>query len=262
MNILERIGEYKKAEVAAAKQSTPVSKLEALPLFSKPSYSLKRFLLDLSRTGIIAEFKRASPSKGVINNKSKVTEVTNAYASNGASGISVLTDAPSFGGSLDDLITARIVEVPLLRKEFIVDEYQIIESKAYGADAILLIAALLTKEEVHLFSLKAYELGLEVLLEVHNEEELEYITEVIDIVGVNNRNLKTFDVSLETSSHLATLIPKGKLKISESGINSVEDILFLKDLGYNGFLIGENFMKEPDPGLAFMKFVLLLNEQQ
>ena len=262
MNILEKIAEYKRAEVAEAKKTTPVSKLQSLPLFSKPSYSLKRFLLDQSRTGIIAEFKRASPSKGIINNKSKITDVTNAYASNGASGISVLTDAPSFGGSLDDLITARIVEVPILRKEFIVDEYQIIESKAYGADAILLIAALLTKEEVHLFSLKAYELGLEVLLEIHDESELEHVTEVIDIVGVNNRNLKTFEVSLETSETLATRIPKGKIKISESGIATVDDIQFLRSLGYNGFLIGENFMREPDPGLAFMKFVSLLNEQQ
>ena len=261
MNILEKIAEYKRAEVAQAKQNMPVSKLETLPLYSKPSYSLKRFLLEQTRTGIIAEFKRASPSKGIINNKSKITEVTNAYASNGASGISVLTDTPSFGGNLDDLITARIVEVPILRKEFIVDEYQIVESKAYGADAILLIAALLSKEEVHLFSLKAFELGLEVLLEIHNEKELEHITDAIDIVGVNNRNLKTFEVSLDTSSHLATLIPKGKLKISESGINSVEDIQFLKDLGYNGFLIGENFMKEADPGLAFMRFVSLLNDQ-
>lgn len=262
MNILEKIAAYKREEVALAKVRTPINKLEDLPLYSKPSYSLKRFLIDRTRTGIIAEFKRASPSKGTINGGSKVTEVTNAYASNGASAISVLTDRPSFGGSLDDLITARIVEVPILRKEFIVDEYQIIESKAYGADAILLIAALLTKEEVHQFSLKAYELGLEVLLEIHNEEELDHISDYTDIVGVNNRNLKTFEVSLDTSAHLANLIPKDKLKISESGINYVADIQYLKSIGYDGFLIGETFMKESDPGLAFMQFVSLLNDQQ
>ena len=262
MNILEKIAAYKKEEVAIAKGAKPVSELEALPLFSMPAYSLKRFLLDGTRTGIIAEFKRASPSKGIINDTANVTTVAAGYAGNGAAGISILTDGPSFGGSLDDLIAARMVEVPILRKEFIIDEYQIIEAKAYGADAILLIAALLSKQEVHQLSLTAFELGLEVLLEIHDEKELEYITDAIDIVGVNNRDLRTFATSIETSAHLSSLIPADKLKISESGIHSIKDIQYLKNLGYNGFLIGENFMKTGDPGLAFMKFVSDLNDMK
>jgi indole-3-glycerol phosphate synthase len=254
MNILETIVAYKKGEVEKAKSARSEEDLEKLPLFSAPAYSLKRFLLDRTRTGIIAEFKRKSPSKGMINDRAGVIQVTSAYASYGASGLSVLTDGPSFGGSIDDLIAARITSLPILRKEFIVDEYQITESKAYGADCILLIAAILTKEQVYNFSLKAMELGLEVILEVHDESELEHISNAIDIIGVNNRDLKTFKVDLQQSAKLAAMIPGDKLKISESGIHHVSDILYLESLGYNGFLIGESFMKEADPGLAFSRF--------
>ncbi len=260
MNILDDIVAYKKKEVEKRKSKKPVATLEMLPLFSSPAYSLKRFLMDVNLTGIIAEFKRKSPSKGIINDTAHVIPVTYAYTSNGASGLSILTDEHFFGGSLDDLITARINELPILRKEFIIDEYQIIESKAYGADVILLIAAILTPEQVKEFTLTAHGLGLEVLLEIHDEAELGHINERTDIVGVNNRNLKTFSVDLEQSVHLSHHIPKEKIKISESGIHSIKDIQYLKSFGFNGFLIGENFMKQPDPGLAFMQFVAQLNE--
>jgi indole-3-glycerol phosphate synthase len=260
MNILDEIVGYKKIEVAQRRAEVPEAQLEQESFFLRPALSLKRFLLDRSRTGIIAEFKRQSPSKGVINGNADVVDVTMAYANNGASGLSVLTDGPSFGGSAEDLVKARINEVPILRKEFIIDLYQISEAKAMGADVILLIAAILTPRQVKEFTLKAHELGLEVILEIHDETELLHINDFIDVVGVNNRNLKTFEVSLEQSVSLSRLIPGGKIKISESGIHSVHDIQYLKGFGYHGFLIGENFMKQPDPALAFMKFVSDLNE--
>ncbi len=262
MTILDEIIAYKKTEVARQKETKPIAQLEKLPLFTTPAYSLKRFLLDSTRTGIIAEYKRKSPSKGIINDKASVAEVTAAYAGNGASGISILTDHHFFGGSIDDAITARINAIPILRKEFIIDEYQIIETKGLGADVILLIAAVLTPQQVKDFTMVAHGLGLEVILEIHNDKELEHIAEAIDIIGVNNRNLKTFEVSLEQSVTLASYIPKEKIKISESGIHSIKDIEYLKGFGYKGFLIGENFMKQQDPGLAFMQFVAKLNEAQ
>lgn len=260
MNILDEIVGYKKIEVAQRKDEVPESQLEQEQYFLRPSLSLKRFLLDPARTGIIAEFKRQSPSKGVINGDADVVDVTTAYASNGASGLSVLTDGPSFGGSAADLAAARINEVPILRKEFIIDPYQISEAKAMGADVILLIAAILTPRQVKEYTLQAHGLGLEVILEIHDESELFHINDFVDVVGVNNRNLKTFEVSLEQSVHLSRLIPGGKIKISESGIHQVSDIQYLKSYGYRGFLIGENFMKQSDPALAFMKFVSELNE--
>lgn len=258
--ILDEIVRKKKIDVAERKGKVPVADLEKLPLFSSPAYSLKRFLLDGEKTGIIAEFKRKSPSKGFINEKASVTEITEAYARNGASAISVLTDNYFFGGSIDDLISARINALPILRKDFIIDEYQVIESKAIGADAILLIAAVLSPEQVKELTMTAHSLGLEVILEIHHESEIEQVYEKIDVIGVNNRDLKTFAVSLETSERLAHLLPKEKILLSESGIHSVDDILHLKDFGYDGFLIGEEFMKEPDPGLAFMKFASALKQ--
>jgi indole-3-glycerol phosphate synthase len=254
MNILDEIVAYKEVEVANRKAEMPVANLERLPMYGKASFSLKRFLLDPDHSGIIAEFKRKSPSKGIINDKARVADVTAGYANNGASALSILTDHQFFGGSIDDMITARIHQVPILRKEFIIDEYQIIEAKAYGADVVLLIAAILTPEQVHEFTLKAHELGLEVILEIHDESELGHIEQRVDVVGVNNRNLKTFEVNLEQSVQLGRQIPSNQIKISESGIHQVEDILYLRQFGYKGFLIGENFMKQEDPGLAFMKF--------
>jgi indole-3-glycerol phosphate synthase len=255
MNILEKIIAQKRIEVAQRKAEVSVSDLEKGPFFKSEAYSLKAFLLDKTKTGIIAEYKRKSPSKGIINDKASVEEVTTAYATFGASGISVLTDSEFFGGSLADLQKAAIInKVPLLRKDFMIDEYQLLEAKAYGASVILLIAANLSVAEVKSLAGAAKKLGLEVLLEIHNEQELEHICDEVDLVGVNNRNLKTFEVSLETSVQLSNQIPSGKLKISESGIHKVEDIYYLQQYGFKGFLIGENFMKQEVPGEAFKTF--------
>ena len=255
MNILDKIIAHKKIEVGERKALVPVSELEALPFFKSETYSLKGSLLDKDKTGIIAEFKRRSPSKGIINGEASVEEVTSAYAQYGASGISVLTDTEFFGGTLADLQKAAILnKVPLLRKDFMIDEYQLIEAKGYGASVILLIAACLSTKEVKALASAAKKLGLEVLLEIHNEQELEHICDEVDLVGVNNRNLKTFEVSLEQSVALSSHIPADKIKISESGIYKVEDIEYLKGFGYKGFLIGENFMRQQNPGLAFQTF--------
>ncbi len=255
MNILETIIAQKKIEVAECRQQRPVAVLEKTAWFSKPAFSLRKFLTDETKTGIIAEFKRKSPSKGWINANADPSIVTAAYAQHGASGLSVLTDEIFFGGSLDDLIKARTNDIPVLRKDFMIDTYQVVEAKAVGADVILLIAANLTPAQVKALAATAKNIGLEVLLEIHNEEELEHVCNEVDIVGVNNRNLKTFEVSIETSVYLGSLIPADKIKISESGISDVETIKELKKHNYKGFLIGENFMKAPDPAIAFAAFV-------
>jgi indole-3-glycerol phosphate synthase len=263
MSILDTIVEHKKKEIESCKELITIDELKQLPLFNRQTYSLKEFLCDPRRTGIIAEFKRKSPSKGVINDKADVSAVTLGYANSGASVISVLTDFNFFGGSVDDLQKAREVnKIPILRKEFIIDDYQIYEAKAIGADAILLIAAILSKQKVMDFAKLAHELGLQILIELHGEEELELLNEHIELVGVNNRNLKTFEVSLQHSVELAKRIPGEFYKISESGISTIEDILFLKEHGFQGFLIGENFMKTPDPVKAFANFANeLLNRE-
>lgn len=255
MNILEEIIAYKKTEVARQKTILRAGQLEKFGFFSEPTRSLKASVLDKTKTGIIAEFKRQSPSKGVINGEADVFEVTRAYTAHGASGLSVLTDAKFFGGSADDLIKARINSIPILRKEFIIDEYQLIEAKSMGADAILLIAACLTPIEVRRLAAAAKDLNLEVLLELHAEVELDHICDEVDLVGVNNRNLKTFTVDLEQSIRLVEKIGGGKVKIAESGIHRPEDIQYLGRNGFDGFLVGERFMKEPDPGKAFAAFV-------
>jgi indole-3-glycerol phosphate synthase len=256
MTILARIVDYKKKEVQSCKELIPVTVLEQMELFGRETYSLRNSLSNPGSTGIIAEFKRKSPSKGMINGAAKVETVTTGYARAGAAALSVLTDYTFFGGTNDDLIRARTVNrIPILRKDFTIDEYQIIETKAIGADAILLIAAIITPEECRRFAKKAHEFGLEVLLEVHNNDELECSNEFIDIIGVNNRNLKTFEVDLDHSAELAALIPSDFLKISESGIGSADDIIYLKQFGFSGFLIGENFMKHADPVLAFRQFI-------
>jgi len=265
MNILERIIEHKKTEVEVAKTLKSVAELKAMPLFSMPCLSLTAFLLDESQTGIIAEYKRQSPSKGVINNTSTVNDVTNAYAQNGASGISILTDSHFFGGSLVDLLAARdatLNKVPLLRKDFMIDEYQIIEAKAYGASVILLIAACLSPDKVKELAIVAKSIGLEVLLEIHNEEELGHICDDVDLVGVNNRNLKDFVVNVQASAQLIQKIPKNKVAVAESGINDTDTIVFLRKAGFKGFLIGEHFMKQPDPMIAFANFVNELNTKE
>ena len=256
MNILDKIIADKKIEVALKKGLVPTKYLEQHPLFERPVNSMAAHIKQ-SNSGIIAEHKRRSPSKEVINNTLKVPNVAKGYEKAGVCGISVLTDGPYFGGALEDLLLARAaVETPLLRKEFIVDSYQIIEAKAHGADAILLIAAVLTRADIHDLSTLAQSLGLEVLLEVHNLEELEKsIMPSLDLIGVNNRNLKTFEVSLDTSRTLSSAIPTDFVKISESGISHVSAIKDLKTYGYSGFLVGENFMKTNDPGAAALAFI-------
>ena len=256
MTILDQIIASKKQEVALKKGAVSIQQLENSDLFNSKTNSLSKSIIN-SPFGIIAEHKRRSPSKGTINHSLTVEEVVKGYENGGASGISVLTDSQYFGGSLEDLVLARAsVTTPLLRKEFIIDEYQLLEAKANGADAILLIAAVLSTKEIKRLSEFAHSLALEVLLEVHNQEELEKsIMPSLDIIGVNNRNLKTFEVSLQTSIGLATEIPNDFIKISESGITTSQDILLLKEHGFQGFLIGENFMKTANPGKRLAEFI-------
>lgn len=256
MTILEKITTYKQKEVSAKKEAFPISLLAQSKWFERDTTSLATALKN-THTGIIAEHKRKSPSKPVINNTVQVQEVAKGYEMAGVSGMSVLTDTNFFGGSLDDLVLARkATSFPLLRKEFIIDSYQIYEAKAYGADAILLIAACLTAFQLKEFSAIAKSLQLDVLLEVHNEEEVrKSLHPTVDMLGVNNRNLKTFETSIEISKQLASLIPNDFIKVSESGISSVEAISELKEYGYQGFLIGENFMKTENPGDAAKQFI-------
>ena len=245
MNILDQIIAQKKLEVANRKIEMPITQLEKEYFFNKETLSLKSFIADPSRTGIIAEFKRKSPSKGIINDHSTVEEVTMAYAEHGASGLSVLTDEQFFGGTISDLVKATVNEVPILRKDFMIDEYQLIEAKAFGAEVILLIAACLSKQAVQTMAKVAKGLGLEVLLEIHNKEELNHICDEVDLVGVNNRNLKNFEVSIANSLELIDQIPTTMPTIAESGINNVDTIVTLQRAGFKGFLIGEKFMIMP-----------------
>lgn len=255
MNILDKIIAHKQTEVANAKALISAEDLMKQELFSRKTFSLKEFLLNKNKTGIIAEFKRQSPSKGVINATADVAEVTAAYTNGGASCLSVLTDEIFFGGSANDLKKARINNVPVLRKDFIIDEYQLLEAKAMGADVILLIAACLTPQRVQQLAAYARQLNLEVLLEIHTEEELQHICADTEIVGVNNRDLKTFTVDIQRSIALSKQIPAGKIKIAESGIHNVHTIGVLKEAGFTGFLIGENFMTQANPAAAFAEFV-------
>ncbi|MDE3212428.1 MAG: indole-3-glycerol phosphate synthase TrpC [Bacteroidota bacterium] len=254
MTILDKIIAHKHLEVAALKKIKRAAELEKESLFSREPLSLRDYLLKKEKTGIIAEFKRKSPSKGVINSRSTVGEVTSAYARNGASAISVLTDREFFGGSILDMKEAAMLKVPILRKDFMIDPYQVVEAKAYGASVILLIAACLSKAEVKKLAGTAKGLGLSVLLEIHHEGELDHICDPVDVVGVNNRDLKTFTVDIQRSESLSHLIPSDKLKISESGISDPRTIQRMKKWGYDGFLMGERFMKQADPGQAFRKF--------
>ncbi len=256
MNILDKIVLQKKKEVALKKSLVSIKQLEASALFNRNTVSLSKALRE-SNSGIIAEFKRRSPSKSVINTISTIQEVAQAYEAAGVCGMSVLTDSHFFGGGLEDLLLARAtVHIPLLRKEFIIDEYQIIEAKAYGADVILLIAAILSKDEIKAFSTLARQLHLEVLLEVHNERELDHaLMPGLSMIGVNNRNLKNFEVSLETSRMLASRIPDEFVKVSESGLSQASAIMSLRQDGYEGFLIGESFMASQDPGKSATNFI-------
>ena len=261
MTILEEIVKTKKEEVARQKKHTSTGQLEKYPLFKRNCNSLKASLLRENSSGIIAEFKQKSPSKGEINFGVKVEDVTRQYVEAGAAGLSVLTDFQYFEGTLANLSKARErnPDIPILRKDFMIDSYQVTEAKAYGADVILLIAACLDKKQAEALAKEAKYLGMEVLMEIHDVAEAEKINDYVDIVGVNNRNLKTFEVNVETSVKLAEHIPSRFLKISESGISKAETIRYLKDKGFRGFLIGETFMKTGNPGEALNKLIAELS---
>jgi len=257
MTILDEINANKRREVEQAKAKISLEKLKLSPFFKRSANSLKAALAADAASGIIAEFKTKSPSKGVINELAEVAEVTSAYVKAGVSGLSVLTDRRYFGGSFENLAKARFANprTPILRKDFMLDPYQVYEAKAHGADLILLIAASLSKDEMLILSETAKELGLEVLVEVHTEAEIEKLNPLVDLVGVNNRNLKTFEVDLETSVRLGQLLPDNLIRISESGLSSVDNIHYLRKAGFNGFLMGENFMKTTSPGQACADFI-------
>ncbi|ADB41441.1 indole-3-glycerol phosphate synthase TrpC [Spirosoma linguale] len=258
MTILDQIIAQKRIEVAERKAITTIQALEQMPDFRRETLSARDAIQDLHSTGIIAEFKRKSPSKGIINDRADVATTTQGYVKSGAAVLSVLTDEPFFGGTSADLQAARLANpgTPILRKDFIVDRYQLIEAKAWGADVVLLIAACLTPEEITELSMQAHDLSLQVLLEVHDEEELDRsLNYNIDLVGVNNRDLKTFTTSIETSLRLIDKIPDTFAKITESGLHDADTMLTLFRAGFDGFLIGEAFMKTDDPAKALADLV-------
>ncbi|MFD2932185.1 indole-3-glycerol phosphate synthase TrpC [Spirosoma flavum] len=258
MTILDEIVAQKRIEVEQRKAAISVSSLEQMPDFKRQALSARDAIQDLHSTGIIAEFKRKSPSRGIINDWADVAITTQGYVKAGAAVLSILTDEPFFGGTLADLQAARLAnpETPILRKDFIIDRYQLLEAKAWGADLVLLIAACLTPEEVIELSLQAHDLSMQVLLEVHDEDELDRsLTHTIDLVGVNNRDLKTFTTSIETSLRLVERIPDTFAKITESGLHDADTMLTLFRAGFDGFLIGEAFMKTTDPANALASLV-------
>lgn len=260
MTILDKIIANKKEEVAIRKKYFLKELLAEGLFYERTAVSLVENLRREGSSGIIAEFKRRSPSKGIINADASVSQVTQAYCRYGAAGISVLTDESFFGGNWGDLITARKNNIPILRKDFIVDEYQVTESKLLGADVILLIAACLSVAQTKELAQKAKEEGLEVLLELHHEEELGHICDEADMIGINSRNLKTFQVDRGEALRLSRLIAGSKTKIAESGIDDPDSIRQLRQQGFEGFLIGEAFMKTTDPGAAFESFVNSLKQ--
>ncbi len=254
MTILDKINANKLKEIEVAKASISIAQLEASALFNRSCLSLKDAILN--KSGIIAEFKRQSPSKGIINGNVNPEDVAIGYEEAGVSAISCLTDFNYFGGTFDDLKAVRAaVDIPILRKDFMLDEYQLYEAKAIGADIVLLIASSLSVAKTNELAMISKNLGLSVLLEIHDETELGHISQYCDAVGVNNRNLKTFEVTTDVSKGLANQIPNDFVKVSESGISSIEAIQDLKTYGYEGFLIGENFMKTDNPGVSCVEFV-------
>ncbi|MCJ7935454.1 MAG: indole-3-glycerol phosphate synthase TrpC [Chryseobacterium sp.] len=255
MTILDTIIERKKEEIAAAKSNISVSRLKDTDFFKRKTYSLKESVKN--KSGIIAEFKRQSPSKGMINSSVSPLEVVCSYEKFGASGVSILTDKDFFGGDLSDILNVRNhISIPILRKDFMIDEYQFYEAKSIGADVVLLIASCLSAGQVQEFTELAHTLHLEVLLEIHTEEELKHFNPDIDLVGINNRNLKDFKVDLQHSVQLKNLLPKEVLSVAESGIYTLEDFKYVKEKGFDAFLMGEYFMKNTDPSKAFEEFTL------
>lgn len=254
-DILSEIIANKRFEVDIQKQAISIEQLEEGLHELPPTRSMKQALAS-SRTGIIAEFKRRSPSKGWIKEEACPEAIVSAYAEAGAAALSILTDEKFFGGSLKDIRTARpLVQLPILRKDFIIDEYQLYQARIVGADAVLLIAAALQQDQCRKLAAKAHELGLEVLLEIHSAAELPYISEEIDMVGINNRNLGTFHTDVENSFQLAGQLPKEVLLISESGISDAETVKRLHRSGFRGFLIGETFMRTSSPGNTLREFI-------
>jgi indole-3-glycerol phosphate synthase len=256
MTILDNIIAHKKEEVERIKELIPQKQLEQGKLFDRTCFSATEFIRRSDKSGIIAEFKRNSPSKGAINENATVKDVTTGYISAGASCLSVLTDQRFFGGSNSDLKEARSLnDAPILRKDFIIDEYQIIEAKSIGADFILLIAECLTAKEIKNLATLARSLGMEVLMELNHDEEIAKICPELHLIGINNRDLTTFKVDMNRSIELARQIPNDFLKVSESGINNADDITFLKEHGFEAFLMGEAFMKTANPGKACKAFI-------
>ena len=256
MKILDKIVYDKKLEIENLSKIVSISDLENQKDFTKQSKSLKESIKK-SKSGIICEFKRKSPSNEKINYKSNVSDVINGYEKAGAVGVSILTNKKYFDGSISDINEAKkSINIPILRKEFIISEYQIVESKSIGADAILLIASILNKEDIKNYSSLAKSLGLEVLLEIHSIDELNKISNTdVDIIGINNRNLDTLDIDIKNSIDMFEKIPSEFIKISESGISKVESIIRLIKVGYDGFLIGENFMKTSKPEESAYNFI-------
>jgi indole-3-glycerol phosphate synthase len=258
-DILQEIVAFKRIEVEQQKQVVAprdlYAKVERLMADGINARSMSRSLAG-SPYGIIAEFKRKSPSKGWIHEDARPMDVVPMYAAGGASALSILTDNKYFGGTLDFIPQVRTsVDIPILRKEFIIDEYQLFEARNAGADAVLLIASDLTKEECRTLTRTAHDLKLEVLLEMHSEEELEYLECEPDMAGINNRNLGTFHTDVANSFRLAEKMDTEAVKVSESGISNPETVRQLREAGFRGFLMGECFMKELDPGLALTKFI-------
>ncbi len=254
MSILKEILLNKRKEIDYLKKNNPISEIEKSQYFNRKVISIKKSLIE--KSGIISEFKRKSPSKPNINLDAEATKITRGYELSNSSAISILTDSKYFGGSNEDITSVRSeINIPILRKDFILDEYQVIESKSLGADVILLIAASLSKQHVKNLSRFAKSFDLQVILEIHSKDELSYLCDSIDVVGVNNRNLKKFETDINNSINIAGMIPSSFLKISESGISTSKEILHLKEHGYDGFLIGEYFMKKKDPVFACNDFI-------
>lgn len=255
MNILEKIAAVKREEVKNRKRTAPVSMLEKSAFFK---LTVPSFYASLAKQepSVIGEFKRKSPSRGDINPGADIRQVALGYENAGIAAISVLTDTEFFGGINADLQeVAGLVEIPVLRKDFIVDEYQVVEAKALGAGAILLIASILTKKEVDTLSELALNLGMDILFEIHDRADIDRLSQNIKIIGVNNRNLKTFEVSMDNSNDLLQYLPKNYIKVAESGFQTFEDVIHLFNKGYDAFLIGENFMKSEDPGMTAKIFM-------
>lgn len=256
MNILDTIVKRKQEEVSYKKSRTGEKELIKTSGFERKCFNLSEFLKDAQFSGIIAEFKRKSPSKPTINLLADVNKITIGYTKNGASALSVLTDADFFGGSDSDLIQARDNnQIPILRKDFVIDPYQILEAKSIGADAILLIAEILTKNQVNELSKVAIDCGLEILMEVHTSDQIKKYHDRIRNIGVNNRNLKTFITDIRYSKEIFAHLPADAVKISESGIDEPKTAIELKRIGFDGFLIGECFMRTKDPVQSFGDFV-------